>query len=226
MLSNLEAAGEKLLQIVLVGQPELQETLQLPHLRQLRQRISLLCELQPLEAVDTYSYIHHRFAVAGGEAHTAFTPRALKTIHAYTGGLPRQIHTVCDNALLAAYAGGAKSVTPRIVRQVVRDMRPAGRWKALGKRRGVLVVLFVCVVLLCGAVLFDAQAYNSYLPSLSQMKNSLQRLYQKLKSQESGLRIGQTSSHQAGEKSRRALASSFMPRTGRDVRPLAHTRSS
>jgi type II secretory pathway predicted ATPase ExeA len=185
MLSNLEAAGEKLLQIVLVGQPELQETLQIPRLRQLRQRISLSCELLPLRAPDTYSYIHHRFAVAGGEARMVFTSRALKIIHTYTRGLPRQIHTVCDNALLAAYAEGVRSVTPRIVRQVIRDMRPTWGRKKLVKRRGMIIVLFVCVALLLGLVLFDAQADNSSFPSLSRVKNLLQYLFQELRIQES-----------------------------------------
>lgn len=124
LLSNLEADATKLLQIVLVGQPELQLKLHTPELRQLRQRIGVMGQIQPLAYAETQRYIAHRFTVAGGETRTMFTPGALKAIHAYAGGIPRQINTVCNNALLKAYAERRKRINRKIIRRVVRDTEP------------------------------------------------------------------------------------------------------
>jgi general secretion pathway protein A len=152
MLSNLEFAGEKLLQIILLGQPELQRKLQLPSLRQLRQRIVIACRIQPLSSVETRAYIRHRLAIAGGEAQTIFTPRAFKTIHAYAGGIPRLVNTVCDQALLAGYADGQQRITPRLVRQVGRDLdscsRSSRRVTHIRKAAAVLVGLLLVSMML------------------------------------------------------------------------------
>lgn len=107
LLSNLETEKEKLLQIVLVGQPELNKKLQLPELRQLNQRISVRYNIQPLNQVELYNYILHRLKLASlnAEYHTPiqFTPTAFDAIYQYTQGIPRMINILCDRALLASY---------------------------------------------------------------------------------------------------------------------------
>ncbi|HEX5473773.1 MAG TPA: AAA family ATPase [Vicinamibacterales bacterium] len=116
ILSNLETDKEKLLQIVLVGQPNLHDLLRSPELRQLDQRVSIRYELKPLSREETGAYITHRLAIAGGSA-VAFAPRALAAVHRCTGGIPRLINLVCDRALLGGYA----ERTPRILASHVRQ---------------------------------------------------------------------------------------------------------
>lgn len=104
MLSNLETDQHKLMQIILSGQPELKERLRQPELRQLRQRVMVHCDLAPLSAIETALYIQHRLSVSGaGDSGGIFQSIAIERIHARTGGIPRQINTVCDRALLSAY---------------------------------------------------------------------------------------------------------------------------
>jgi type II secretory pathway predicted ATPase ExeA len=121
LLSNLEAQGQKLLQIFLVGQPELEEKLAQPELRQLRQRIAVHYRLRPLSVEETEHYIHHRIAVAGGNAHAVFPSDACAEVHAATHGIPREINTVAAQALLNAFVEDAPSVRPEHVRAIVRD---------------------------------------------------------------------------------------------------------
>lgn len=104
ILSNLETDKEKLLQIVLVGQPGLSTTLRTPELRQLAQRVSIKHELRPLTPDEVTAYVIHRLTVAGGGSSVIFRPRALKTIHRLSEGIPRVINLLCDRALLAAFA--------------------------------------------------------------------------------------------------------------------------
>src|SRR3954465_13001866 len=104
ILSNLETDMEKLLQIVLVGQPNLKGMLRSMELRQLEQRVSIKYELLPLTAEETGAYVMHRLAIAGGGAVVSFAPAALARIYRYTGGIPRLINLVCDRALLTAYS--------------------------------------------------------------------------------------------------------------------------
>jgi general secretion pathway protein A len=104
MLSNLETDQHKLMQIILSGQPELKERLQRPELRQLRQRVMVHCDLAPLSLVETTMYIQHRLNVAGSPAPASvFNSEAIQEIHKRSEGIPRQINTVCDRSLLAAY---------------------------------------------------------------------------------------------------------------------------
>ena len=121
MLTNLETAHEKLLQIVLVGQPELGRTLSMRSLRQLRQRIALVAELRPLTLSETRSYIEHRLAVAGGRGRTLFTARAVRRLHRVSGGIPRIINVVADKALMLGYGTHAKRITAKLVREAARD---------------------------------------------------------------------------------------------------------
>jgi len=124
MLSNLETARGKLIQILLVGQPELGEKLGRPELRQLRQRISLVAELKPLSYEDTVRYVTHRLEVAGRSEADLFTHRALKTIYRASGGIPRLVNVICDKALVLGYGAGAKRIKGAIVKEVLKDWRP------------------------------------------------------------------------------------------------------
>lgn len=135
LLTNLETHKEKLLRIMLVGQPELAELLARPDLRQLAQRITARFHLTPLAPAETRAYVAHRMRVAGGDAE-AFTRPALKLIHQVSGGVPRLINIVCDRALLGAYAQGVRRVTPPIAGKAAgealgspaRQRRPRMRW--------------------------------------------------------------------------------------------------
>lgn len=129
MLSNLETARGKLIQIVLVGQPELGEKLGRPELRQLRQRIGLVAELKPLSYGDTVKYVAHRLDVAGHTGQPIFTRRALKIIHRASGGIPRLINVLCDKSLVLGYGAGTREVGGRIVKEVLKD------WAAFRRRR-------------------------------------------------------------------------------------------
>jgi len=127
MLSNLETARGKLIQILLVGQPELGEKLGRPELRQLRQRIGLVAELKPLSRKETAEYIAHRLDVAGHPGQQIFTRRALKIIHRSSAGIPRLVNVICDKALLLAYGAGTKKVGGRLVKEVLKDWAPFRR---------------------------------------------------------------------------------------------------
>jgi general secretion pathway protein A len=127
MLSNLETARGKLIQILLVGQPELGDKLGRPELRQLRQRISLVAELKPLSYEDTVQYITHRLEVAGREAGGLFSRRALKVIFRASGGIPRLVNVICDKALVLGYGAGAKVIKSRLIKEVLKDWKPFQR---------------------------------------------------------------------------------------------------
>jgi len=122
LLSNLETDRQKLLQIVLMGQPELKEILARRELRQLRQRILVHCELQPLAETDTSHYIQHRLTLAGANGKPTFTRWALRAIHRQSGGVPRVVNTLCDRALLSAFVRDSTEVTYWDVRRAARDL--------------------------------------------------------------------------------------------------------
>jgi general secretion pathway protein A len=121
LLSNIETPSEKLLPLVLVGQPEFAERLNLPSLRQLKQRVALRCELGTLSAIETAAYVAGRMRIAGGEASIVFTREALEDIHRFSHGIPRTISVICDNALVNGFAAGIKPITAELVRQVCAD---------------------------------------------------------------------------------------------------------
>jgi len=125
LLTNLETAQQKLIQIVLVGQPELDQKMDSPQLRQLKQRITLRCTLQPLEEIETRAYIWQRMKRAGVafEAVLIFPPATVASIYNYSQGIPRLINTICENALIHAYAQQSKTVTDEMIHEVARDLR-------------------------------------------------------------------------------------------------------
>jgi general secretion pathway protein A len=125
LLTNLETTQTKLLQILLVGQPELDEKLDSFELRQLKQRITFRSRLSPLDLSETKGYIERRLQLAGANSHASmlFPPQTIATVYRLTCGFPRLINTVCENALIAAYSQQLKSVTPEIVRDIATEFR-------------------------------------------------------------------------------------------------------
>jgi general secretion pathway protein A len=122
LLSNLETDQRKLLQIVLLGQPELREKLDERRLRQLRQRITVRYHLKPLTRPEMEHYIQHRLHVAGGNGLPTFNRFALGSIYRYSGGVPRLVNAVCDKALLCGYVTGDDHLTWRHVRRAIREL--------------------------------------------------------------------------------------------------------
>jgi general secretion pathway protein A len=122
LLSNLETDDRKLLQIVLIGQPELRMRLRQPRFRQLCQRITVRYHLGPIDREETEAYVLHRLEVAGANGRPTFTPAALRSVHRYARGVPRLINAVCDKALLAGYVEGRDEIGWRQVRRAVRDL--------------------------------------------------------------------------------------------------------
>ena len=121
LLSNFETSKDKLLQILLVGQPELAQRLNSPDLRQLKQRVTLRHHLRPLSLDESNAYISTRLRFAGS-TFDVFTPAALDGVHRYAGGIPRLINILCDNAMLTAFALAKKVVDDVIVREVSEDL--------------------------------------------------------------------------------------------------------
>jgi type II secretory pathway predicted ATPase ExeA len=121
LLANIETETNKLLPVVLAGQPELAARLNEPSLRQLKQRVALRCELAPLNLQETASYIAARIRVAGGDTARIFTREAVSLIHERSGGIPRTISVLCDNALVTGFAIERRPVTSAIVLDVCAD---------------------------------------------------------------------------------------------------------
>lgn len=125
LLTNLETAQTKLLQIVLVGQPELDDKLDSADLRQLKQRISVRCHLEPLDAEETQGYIRRRLqlATANSQPPALFPLETVARVYRHSRGVPRLINTICENALISAYVKQMGSITPQIIDEVAEDFR-------------------------------------------------------------------------------------------------------
>jgi general secretion pathway protein A len=121
LLANIETTTQKLLPLVIAGQPELRDRLNEPELRQLKQRVSLRCEIVPLSLDQSSGYIAFRIRAAGGDASKLFTREAVTMIHSRSRGIPRVISVICDNALISGFAMGRATVDSTIVAEVVRD---------------------------------------------------------------------------------------------------------
>jgi len=124
LLTNLETSTEKLLQIVLSGQPELEEKLKLPQLRQLRQRITLRCKTMPMTKEQTHDYIQERLRIAGADGQQAiFSAQAIDSIHYFSMGIPRVINLLCEHALINSFVEQQKIVEPKMVEDVAREFQ-------------------------------------------------------------------------------------------------------
>jgi general secretion pathway protein A len=123
LLTNLETSTEKLLQIVLTGQPELEEKLKLPQLRQLRQRITIRCRTSPLTVEETFGYIAERLRIAGADGEPIFSKEAIETIHLYARGIPRVVNLLCEHSLINAYVDHLRPVPAHLVEEVAREFQ-------------------------------------------------------------------------------------------------------
>jgi general secretion pathway protein A len=124
LLTNLETSTEKLLQIVLSGQPELEEKLKLPQLRQLRQRITLRCKTMPMNKEQTSDYVRERLRIAGSEAPEAiFSEKALEAVHLYSMGIPRVINLLCEHALINSFVDQKPTVEAKVVEDAAREFQ-------------------------------------------------------------------------------------------------------
>jgi general secretion pathway protein A len=123
----METTSAKLLPLVLAGQPEVGARLEDPSLRQLKQRVTLRFQLEPFEIEDTAAYIARRISTAGGVPSRIFSREAVVAIHEHSGGIPRTINVICDNALVTAMALGRSAVGRAIVVEVCRDLRLQAR---------------------------------------------------------------------------------------------------
>lgn len=121
MLTNLETATEKLLQIVLVGQPELEQKLKQPQLRQLKQRLSLRAKTHPLSLEETKAYVQQRLRIAGSTGQQIFDNEALEAVHRYASGIPRVINLLCEHCLVSAFVDQQKVIGTAVVDAVARD---------------------------------------------------------------------------------------------------------
>ena len=161
ILSNLETDKEKLLQIILVGQLNLQTLLRSPDMRQLDQRVSIRYELEPLDGETVAAYVAHRLTIAGGGAAVSFTAKALQQVHRWSGGIPRLINLICDRALLAAFSVRASRITPEMVTHAAESLDlqtpHAIRFGWVNRRASLLAA--AAVVLLSSALAVGASAY-------------------------------------------------------------------
>jgi len=121
LLSNIETTSRKLLPIVLAGQPEFADRLNLPSLVQLKQRVALRCTLGLLDRDEVVGYVNGRLRIAGGDGREIFTREALHLVHQRSGGVPRTISVICDNAMVSGYAAGAHTIARTIVEEVCDD---------------------------------------------------------------------------------------------------------
>lgn len=137
LLSNFETNQQKLMQILLVGQLELRDTLNRPELRQLKQRIGLRCHIGPLSAEETRLYIRHRMRIAGATDNGIFTDAAVQRIAEYSRGIPRVINIVCDHCLLSGYADEKRRIEARAVDEAVEYLEEGERpsWRRRSHRR-------------------------------------------------------------------------------------------
>ncbi|HQI02579.1 MAG TPA: AAA family ATPase [Deltaproteobacteria bacterium] len=147
LLSNLETEKEKLLQIIMIGQPELARMLQAPGLRQINDRIVLRYHIWPLSLSDTKKYLQHRMEVAGAYRTDVFTPMAVREIYRYSGGLPRKMNALAERGLLMAYLRGKRRVTMSIVAAAIRELK--GNYGENKKRHRLLIPVFAGIFAAC-----------------------------------------------------------------------------
>ena len=166
LISNLELPDQKLLQIILTGQPELDEKLNTHELRQIRQRVAVRARLMPLSVKEGVDYINHRIMHADGHAERTMTTSAMKAIVRAAKGFPREINVLCDNALINGYGYKAKPVTKRIAKMVIREFSEAPsvrgwRWLTAGLVATVLFGLMGAFVYATASASTAATAANA-----------------------------------------------------------------
>jgi general secretion pathway protein A len=189
LLSNFETTKEKILQILLVGQPELRAKLELPDLRQLSQRIGMRCTIPPLTVTGTRNYIRSRLRGGGAKDAGLFTDAALTRIAEYAGGIPRIINTICDHSLLIGYADQTRRIDREIVdeaiqyleagrrprrRRMTRSSRISpGRWAGVGILVGVIAGVGMLATMEFAMVSHAVRTTTSYASELAQTLRTL-----------------------------------------------------
>lgn len=123
LLTNLETSTEKLLQIVLTGQPELEQKLKMPELRQLRQRITMRCHTAPLSLEETFGYIAERLRIGGANGEPIFSKEAIESVHRYSRGIPRVVNLLCEHSLVNSYVDSLRPVPAHLVDEVAREFQ-------------------------------------------------------------------------------------------------------
>ena len=151
MLSNLETEKEKLLQIVLVGQPELVKVLASPNMKQLDDRIVLRYHIWPLSLRDTKSYINHRLIISGAHGDISFTALAFRLIYRHSRGIPRRINSVAERSLLIAYLKATKRITSRIVLGAIRELQ--GNYSRPNIRQKIIVPVLISALVVLTAII-------------------------------------------------------------------------
>ena len=147
LLTNLETPTNKLLHVILLGQPELNRSLSDERFRALKQRVTIRYNLSTLNLADTKEYILHRLKKAGARNLSVFDENAIKKIYTYSKGIPRVINIVCDNALITGFAQGRRRIGKPIIQEVTKDMEGSG---AIKEKRSLLpVLLLILISLLC-----------------------------------------------------------------------------
>jgi general secretion pathway protein A len=173
LLTNLETNTHKLLQIVLIGQPELREILQDPKLSQINQRITTRYHLQPLQIEDVDAYIKHRLLIAGGNPRIPlFSNRAIRYAARLSKGIPRLINVLCDRALLGAYAQNRDHVNLDIMKKAAREVKPA-RVATPPARNGIILALVLLFFAFSVPALF---LFTDLGDNFSLLKNNLNHL--------------------------------------------------
>jgi general secretion pathway protein A len=146
LLTNLETSTNKLLHVILLGQPELNKTLSDERFRALRQRVTIRYNLSTLNLADTKEYIIHRLKKAGARNLSVFDESAIKKIYTYSKGIPRVINIVCDNALITGFSQERSRIGKPIIEEVIKDLEGSG---AIKKRRLLPILLLILIPLLC-----------------------------------------------------------------------------
>ena len=123
LLTNLETSTEKLLQIVLTGQPELEQKLKMPELRQLRQRITMRCHTAPLSLEETFGYIAERLRIAGANGEPIFSKEAIEAVHTFSQGIPRVVNLLCEHSMVNSYVDSLRPVPAHLVEEVAREFQ-------------------------------------------------------------------------------------------------------
>ena len=170
VLSNVETAEEKLIQILLVGQPELLDKINMSGMAQLSQRISVRCTLMPLDSDETRHYIYHRLEVAGAKGRVIFSRAALKRVHSASRGIPRSINAICDQALLAGYVERSYKISVKHVNQAIASLRgnePDYLYARVRRRRWAMAsAAGIVLILMTSALLLHRAGYTLVSPSM------------------------------------------------------------
>lgn len=173
LISNLETENDKLIQIVLSGQPELSALLDLPELRQLNQRITVRYQLLPMSIDESHSYISHRMLVAGETGGVYFSRFALKLIHVYARGLPRLINNLCDRALLIGYGDNQRRISAGIITRSmleIMSVRQARRYYQV--LAGIIILILICAAVIMTSDFVMINGAWSWLPGNKSEKKS------------------------------------------------------